>query len=216
MGIQGNYSCGFLALSTGAAPRTTQASPVHRPPGLPFIFLSLPSLAHSSIHSSHTFTYCHYLDRSVTLYYITATATRRRSLAPLQRHDLRHAPHLHNFPLRQLIPPFAKPQQGQTTPSARLKSPIFYITMKRFITAGAVIAAAISGATADLCSQGSTEDNGNWYCQEVTGITYTGVGGTGSYNKVTKMDSSSGTCSSSAFSYSGSLSPLDEEVSHNR
>lgn len=44
-------------------------------------------------------------------------------------------------------------------------------------------------------------------------ITYTGVGGSGSYNKITAMDSTSGTCSSSAYGYSGSLSPFDEEVS---
>lgn len=85
--------------------------------------------------------------------------------------------------------------------------------MKRFLTATAVFAAAITGATADLCADGSTDDGGNWYCQEVSAITYTGVGGSGSYNKVTNMDSSSGACSSSPFGYSGSMSPLDEEVS---
>lgn len=82
--------------------------------------------------------------------------------------------------------------------------------MKSFLTAAALLAAT---ASADLCAHGSTDDNGNYYCQEVKAITYTGVGGSGSYNKVTNMDGSSGTCSSTPFGYSGSLSPLDEEVS---
>lgn len=54
---------------------------------------------------------------------------------------------------------------------------------------------------------------GNYYCQKVNAITYTGVGGSGSYNKVTSMDSTSGTCGSSPQGYSGSMSPFDEEVS---
>ena len=58
-----------------------------------------------------------------------------------------------------------------------------------------------------------TDDGGNWYCDLVNAITYTGVGGEGSYNKITNMDTSSGTCSSSPFGYSGSLSPLNEPVS---
>ncbi|GAB7354707.1 hypothetical protein MBLNU459_g5124t1 [Dothideomycetes sp. NU459] len=85
--------------------------------------------------------------------------------------------------------------------------------MKRFITAGAVLAATFSGAVADLCADGSVDDAGNWYCQEVTAITYTGLEGAGSYNKVTNMNSNSGSCSSSAYAYSGSMAPLDEEVS---
>ena len=85
--------------------------------------------------------------------------------------------------------------------------------MKRFFATGAILAATFSGAFADLCADGSTDDNGNWYCQEVTAITYTGAGGTGSYNKISDMDSTSGTCSSSAYGYSGSMAPLDEEVS---
>lgn len=82
--------------------------------------------------------------------------------------------------------------------------------MKYLYGAAALFAASVS---ADLCAHGSTDDNGNYYCQKVNAITYTGVGGSGSYNKVTAMDSSSGSCSSSPHSYSGSLAPLDEEVS---
>ena len=42
---------------------------------------------------------------------------------------------------------------------------------------------------------------------------YTSVGGDGSYNKVTNMDPTSGTCSSSPYGYSGNLSPMNEEIS---
>jgi hypothetical protein len=85
--------------------------------------------------------------------------------------------------------------------------------MKNIIAAGAILAASISGAAADLCSKGSVDNGGNWYCQAVDAITYTGMSGKGSYNKITSMDSNSGSCSSTPYGYSGSMSPLDEEVS---
>lgn len=83
----------------------------------------------------------------------------------------------------------------------------------RCLAAGAVLAATFTGAVADLCADGSVDDNGNWYCQEVDAVTYTGLSGTGSYNKVTSMDSTTSVCDSTPFGYSGSMSPLDEEVS---
>ncbi|KAG9637759.1 hypothetical protein KCU64_g14077, partial [Aureobasidium melanogenum] len=85
--------------------------------------------------------------------------------------------------------------------------------MKNIIAASAFLAASISGVAADLCSKGSVDDNGNWYCQAVDSITYTGMMGKGSYNKITNMDSNSGSCSSTPYGYSGEMSPLDEEVS---
>ncbi|CZT19551.1 related to TOS1 Target of SBF [Ramularia collo-cygni] len=81
--------------------------------------------------------------------------------------------------------------------------------MKSFIAATLFAATAL----ADLCAHGSTDDNGNYYCQKVNAITYSGVGGTGSYNKITAMDSTGGTCASSPSGYSGTMSPFDEEVS---
>lgn len=84
--------------------------------------------------------------------------------------------------------------------------------MKYIYTAAALLAATVVADKRDLCSDGSTDDNGNYYCQEVDAITYTGVGGSGSYNAVTDMDSTTGDCSSSASGYSGSMSPLDQEV----
>jgi len=85
--------------------------------------------------------------------------------------------------------------------------------MKNIIAASAILAASVSGVAADLCSKGSVDDGGNWYCQAVDAITYTGMLGKGSYNKITSMDSNSGACSSTPYGYSGSMSPLDEEVS---
>ena len=86
--------------------------------------------------------------------------------------------------------------------------------MRHFISTAATLlfATAFAQEKRDLCADGSTDDGGNWYCQEVSAVTYTGVGHSGSYNKITSMDGSSGACSSSPFSYSGTMSPLDEEV----
>lgn len=80
--------------------------------------------------------------------------------------------------------------------------------MKYFLV-GAGLLAAI--ASAQYCPD-PLDFEGNYYCSQVDAITYTSVGGAGSYNKITNMDSNSGTCSSEAYGYSGSLSPLNEEV----
>lgn len=71
---------------------------------------------------------------------------------------------------------------------------------------------------AHLCAAGSgtgtaQEINGNWYCSDVKAITYDNFPGRGKYNKVTDMDAETGQCSSQSHPYSGSLSPLNEEVS---
>ncbi|EGV64173.1 target of Sbf [Yamadazyma tenuis] len=55
--------------------------------------------------------------------------------------------------------------------------------------------------------------DGNYYCSSTNKITYTGIGYSGSYDKVTAMDASSGSCSSESYSFSGNLSPLDEDLS---
>ncbi|EMC95364.1 hypothetical protein BAUCODRAFT_72229 [Baudoinia panamericana UAMH 10762] len=85
--------------------------------------------------------------------------------------------------------------------------------MKSFYAAAALLATAAVADKRDLCSDGSVDVGGNWYCQAVEAITYTGVGGSGSYNQITNMDSTTGNCASTPFGYSGSMSPLDEEVS---
>ncbi len=66
---------------------------------------------------------------------------------------------------------------------------------------------------AQSCAAGSAQEiNGNWYCSEVRAITYNNFPGHGYYNKVTDMDASNGQCTSEQYGYSGSLSPLNEEV----
>ncbi|TGO78427.1 hypothetical protein BELL_0067g00230 [Botrytis elliptica] len=59
---------------------------------------------------------------------------------------------------------------------------------------------------------GCSEVSGNWFCNPVDAILYSNVGAPGTYNQVTDM-SSDGICSSTPKSFSGPLSPLDEEVS---
>lgn len=70
-----------------------------------------------------------------------------------------------------------------------------------------------NGVTAQCTAGTAQEINGNWYCSEVTAVTYTNFPGVGSYDKITDMDTETGGCSSLQYNYSGSLSPLNEEVS---
>ena len=83
--------------------------------------------------------------------------------------------------------------------------------MKYLFSAAALLAATVVADKRDLCSDGSVDDGGNWYCHDVDAITYTGVGSSGSYNRVTDM-ATDGTCSSSTQAYSGDMAPFDEEV----
>ena len=84
------------------------------------------------------------------------------------------------------------------------------------INAAVLVAAALKLVRADNCAAGSTDIAGNWYCQAVDTIQYTGFGGSGTYNQITNMNSANGQCSSKPVSYSGSMAPLDEEVSEKR
>lgn len=68
--------------------------------------------------------------------------------------------------------------------------------------------AALSVARAECVLSG-----GNYYCSETDAVVYKNVGFSGSYQDVTNMDESSGTCTQSSKSFSGSLAPLDEELS---
>ncbi|ELR07172.1 target of Sbf [Pseudogymnoascus destructans] len=78
--------------------------------------------------------------------------------------------------------------------------------------ASLILAFAASSALADQCASGSILDGGNYFCQLVDAIQYSNVGHAGSYNKVTSMGSD-GKCATTPVPYSGSLAPLDEEVS---
>lgn len=83
--------------------------------------------------------------------------------------------------------------------------------MKFALTTGTLVAAAITGATAQACAAGSAQEiNGNWYCQAVNAITYTNFNGAGTYNKVTSM--ANGVCGSTPVNYGGAVAPMDEEV----
>ena len=84
--------------------------------------------------------------------------------------------------------------------------------MRYFFTAGAVLSATVQLVVADNCARGSVNIKGNFYCQPVKAITYSGVGATNSYNSVTSMGED-GKCASQPKHYSGPLAPLDEEVS---
>ncbi|TVY24062.1 PGA52-like protein [Lachnellula hyalina] len=59
---------------------------------------------------------------------------------------------------------------------------------------------------------GSTDINGNWYCQPVQAIRYSNVGSSGSYDRITQMNSD-GICASLPNNFAGNLAPFDEEVS---
>ncbi|KAF1992603.1 hypothetical protein K402DRAFT_416249 [Aulographum hederae CBS 113979] len=85
--------------------------------------------------------------------------------------------------------------------------------MRSFIASLAVVALLGHNAVADNCATGAFNEKGNWYCQAVKKISYSGFEGQGHYNEITGMDKATGTCSSKPRYYSGSLSPLDEEVS---
>lgn len=71
------------------------------------------------------------------------------------------------------------------------------------------IAASLASVSASSCSYIS----GNYYCSKTTKVTYEGIGYSGTYKDVTAMDEDSGTCSQSSTSFSGNMSPLDEELS---
>ncbi|WPH02498.1 Hypothetical protein R9X50_00536300 [Acrodontium crateriforme] len=82
----------------------------------------------------------------------------------------------------------------------------------KYSFAAAALVATVAADKRDLCADGSQDIGGNWYCQAVEAITYTGMSGAGSYNKVTNMGAD-GSCSTAPHAYSGSMCPLDEELS---
>lgn len=76
------------------------------------------------------------------------------------------------------------------------------------------LAAFFAGVMADRCSSGiatASESDGNWYCSPVKAIQYQNVGIPGTYHQVTGMIGD-GKCSFIENSFSGPLSPFDEEV----
>ncbi|KAK9492833.1 putative TOS1-like glycosyl hydrolase-domain-containing protein [Lipomyces doorenjongii] len=74
-------------------------------------------------------------------------------------------------------------------------------------TLALTVALGGSLAAASSCS----EISGNYYCNAVTAVAYENVGFSGSYDEVTSMDDC--TCSTSSTSFSGSLAPMNEDIS---
>lgn len=107
-------------------------------------------------------------------------------------------------------------------PLVSIKDSKLYANMHQHSVAGTAGIALITpflvllgatGSNAQACAAGTAQEiNGNWYCSEVNAIAYTNFPGNGSYNKVTNMDAATGQCSFEQYGYSGSLSPLNEEV----
>lgn len=73
-----------------------------------------------------------------------------------------------------------------------------------------------TGKTAgQLCRGTATRaDDGNWYCSEVTAITYKNISQAGEYNRTTKVNPKTGLCDHEPVSYSGvgPTTPLIGEV----
>ena len=68
--------------------------------------------------------------------------------------------------------------------------------MRNFVAVSAAVVAGLSGAVADMG----------------VGIKFTGIPSSGTYQKVQSF-SSANNCPMASYSYTGSVSPLDEEVS---
>ncbi|KAG9230175.1 putative TOS1-like glycosyl hydrolase-domain-containing protein [Amylocarpus encephaloides] len=80
------------------------------------------------------------------------------------------------------------------------------------VAAGLTAATLLTKVQADLCHLGSTNIDGNEYCQAVQAIRYSNIGTPGTYSEVTNM-APDGTCLSKPKHFSGPLAPLDEEIS---
>lgn len=86
--------------------------------------------------------------------------------------------------------------------------------MRNLVITGIGTLLGLNGVAAQACAAGTAQEiNGNWYCSAVKAISYTNFPGTGAYNKVIGMNAANGECTTERYSYSGSLSPLNEEVS---
>ncbi|KAF2400411.1 hypothetical protein EJ06DRAFT_556723 [Trichodelitschia bisporula] len=77
----------------------------------------------------------------------------------------------------------------------------------------AVAFLAMALCKADGAGAGCMEIAGNQYCNEVKQVLYNAVGGSGSYQKVTNMDSTTGQCTQELQQFSGPMAPFDEDLS---
>ncbi|CEP22261.1 TOS1 [Cyberlindnera jadinii] len=74
-------------------------------------------------------------------------------------------------------------------------------------------AVLVSIFTAITASASCSYEGGNYFCSNVDAITYENVGYSGTYKDVTNMDETTCQCSQESVSFSGSNSPLDEQLS---
>lgn len=79
-----------------------------------------------------------------------------------------------------------------------------------------LIARVVFGRTAAQLCRGTAEraDDGNWYCSEVTTITYKNISQPGEYNRTTRVNPDTGLCDHEPVAYSGvgPFTPLIGEV----
>ena len=68
-------------------------------------------------------------------------------------------------------------------------------------------------ATVALAAAECSVENNVYYCLPTKKVVFTNVGFSGSYNKVTLMNSQLGQCSLQPYSFLGTLAPVDEELS---
>lgn len=80
--------------------------------------------------------------------------------------------------------------------------------MKFLITVLSAILASVVSVAADCQNVG-----GNYYCSQTSKVTFPNLGFSGLYQDITNMDENLGSCSSSNLDFSGTMSPLDEELS---
>lgn len=72
---------------------------------------------------------------------------------------------------------------------------------------------AVLASLSATVNAGCSFEGGNYYCSETKKVVYKGIGFSGSYQDVTNMDENTGKCTQKSYSFSGNLSPLDEELS---
>lgn len=65
-----------------------------------------------------------------------------------------------------------------------------------------------------LCRGSASLSDGNWYCSEVTAITYKNISQPGAYNRTSQVNPDTGICDHEPVSYSGVeyYTPLIGEV----
>lgn len=90
-----------------------------------------------------------------------------------------------------------------------------YALLGTFCLLCLLIQAAHCRTAAQLC-RGTAEraDDGNWYCAEVTAITYKNISQAGEYNRTTRVNPKTGLCDHEPVAYSGvgPFTPLIGEV----